>query len=330
MNGGQASTSTNLITKYLPKRFNEFQMDSRVIQFLTRLIAADSISILLISRTGCGKTSLVNTIVNTYFDGHPKMKDNTLVVNSSKEQGVAFYRSHVKTFCQSLPTVPGKKRVVILDDIDIIGEQSQQLFRSCIDQYGKSVHFIASCTDQQKVIECLQSRLLNIKIPALEAKSLEKIASRVINGEGLVVSSDALSHIISVSQGSARSVISYLEKAELLGGEVNLEIAESLCTDISWKEFESYIEHVSRGETMTATKMLYDIHNQGFSVMDILDNFFCFLKQTSSMSNPRVYVVVPVVCRYLMRLHDTHSHITELAFFTRSLTESFRTPVSPT
>ena len=107
--------------------------------------------------------------------------------------------------------------------------------------------FVASCTDQQKVIECLQSRLLAIKIPSLEAKSLEKIALRVINGEGLNVESDALNHIISVSQGSARSVISYLEKAELIGGTVTPEIAESLCTDISWKEFELYMTLVEEG-----------------------------------------------------------------------------------
>lgn len=316
--------SSNLITKYLPKHFREFQMDSKVIQLLTRLITTDSISSLLISRTGCGKTSLINAIVNTYFGGHPKTRDNVLIVNSSKEQGVSFYKSHVKTFCQSLSTVPGKRRVVVLDDIDIIGEQSQQLFRTCMDQYGRSVHFVASCTDQQKVIECLQSRLLAIKIPSLEAKSLEKIALRVINGEGLNVESDALNHIISVSQGSARSVISYLEKAELIGGTVTPEVAESLCTDISWKEFESYMTLVEEGNTMGATQLLYEIHDKGFSVMDILDNFFCFLKQTDVICQGEIYVLVPVLCKYLMRLHDTHAHITELAFFTRSVVSEIR------
>lgn len=297
-------------------------MDSRVIQFITRLTATDSISVLLVSRTGCGKTSLINTIVHSYFGCHPKTRDNVLVVNSSKEQGVTFYRNTVKTFCQSLSTVPGKKRVVIIDDVDIISEQSQQLFRTCIDQYGKSVHFVASCTDQQKVIECIQSRLLNVKIPPLEPKSLEKIALRVINGENLTVQPKALEHIISVSQGSARSVISYLEKASLLGSEVTAEIAESLCTDISWKEFEAYIGFILEGNTINATRLLYDIHEQGFSVMDILDNFFFFLKQTNILTEELTYRLVPVVCKYLMRLHDTYAHVTELAFFSRSAVEA--------
>ena len=52
--------------------------------------------------------------------------------------------------------------------------------------------------------------------------------------------------------------------------------------------------------------------------MDILDNFFCFLKQTDVICQGKIYVLVPVVCKYLMR-HVTHAHIAELAFFTRSV-----------
>ena len=56
--------------------------------------------------------------------------------------------------------------------------------------------------------------------------------------------------------------------------------------------------------------------------MDILDNFFCFLKQTDVVCH-KIYVMVPVVCK-IMRLHDTHAHITELAFFTRSVVSEIR------
>ena len=75
---------------------------------------------------------------------------------------------------------------------------------------------------------------------------------------------------------------------------------------------------------MGATQLLYEIHDKGFSVMDILDNFFCFLKQTDVICQGKIYVLVPVVCKYLMRLHDTHAHITELAFFTRSVVSEIR------
>ena len=65
-----------------------------------------------------------------------------------------------------------KKKSIILDDIDNINEQSQQVFRNCIDKYSHNVHFIASCVNTQKVIDSLQSRMTIIKVKALKTNNL--------------------------------------------------------------------------------------------------------------------------------------------------------------
>jgi|MDSZ01.2.fsa_nt_gb DNA polymerase III delta prime subunit len=310
---------TGLITKYLPKQFHEFEIDSNIVQCLTRLTACDNLNVLLISRPGCGKTSLINTIVKTYFNKHPKTSENILTVNSVKEQGVSFYRGDVKTFCQSLPTIPGKKRVVILDDIDMINEQSQQLFRTCIDQFSKSVHFIASATDPQKVIESLQSRLLGINIPPLTKNTIRKIANKIIIAENISISDDALEHMINVSHFSARNLINYLEKALLLDKHIDLELSEALCTDISWKEFETYIDFLKKNDISNSIKVLYSLYDLGFSVMDILDNFLSFLKETDKFTQATLYNIIQVLCKHMIYLYDVHSHQIELVFFTRKV-----------
>lgn len=310
---------TSLITKYIPKKFDDFQLDNRIKQLFSRLIICDSLNMILISRTGCGKTSLINAIVRTYFNGHPKTSENILVVNSIKEQGVAFYRGDVKTFCQSLPTIPGKKRIVILDDLDLINEQSQQMFRTCIDNFNKSVHFIASCTDPQKVNESLQSRLISIKIPHLTDVDLENISKKIILNERIKITNEALKHMILVSHGSARSLINYLQKGMILDKNITLELAEKLCTDISWKEFETYIGFLKNNELNNAIKLLYSFNDLGFSVMDIIYNFFEFVKQTDIIEESLIYELIPIICKHLIRLHDTHSHNIELAFFTNNI-----------
>lgn len=310
---------TGLVTKYLPKNFHEFEIDSNIVQCLTRLTACDNLNILLISRPGCGKTSLINTIVKTYFDKHPKTNENILTVNSVKEQGVSFYRGDVKTFCQSLPTIPGKKRVVILDDIDMINEQSQQLFRTCIDQFSKRVHFIASATDPQKVIESLQSRLLGINIPPLTKITIKKIANKIISSENIKITDDALEHMINVSHFSARNLINYLEKALLLEKNINLELSEALCTDISWKEFELYINYLKKNNFTKSINVLYNLYELGFSVMDILDNFLDFIKQTDIFDQKTLYKIIELLCNHMVHLYDIHSHQIELVFFTRKI-----------
>ena len=60
--------------------------------------------------------------------------------------------------------ISGKKKFIVLDDIDTINEQSQQVFRNCIDKYSHNVNFIASCCNTQKVVESIQSRITLIKL----------------------------------------------------------------------------------------------------------------------------------------------------------------------
>jgi DNA polymerase III delta prime subunit len=147
----------SLIVKYLPRTFEYFELEPNIINLLRNAIKFDTLNILIISNPGCGKTSLINVVVDEYFKKHPKAEANILRISSTKEQGIAYYRGDVRTFCQSLSSIPNRKKVVILDDLDLISEQSQQVFRNCIDKYYKNVHFIASCTNAQKVIKAVSS-----------------------------------------------------------------------------------------------------------------------------------------------------------------------------
>ena len=49
--------------------------------------------------------------------------------------------------------------MVVIDDMDILNEQSQQVFRNYIDKYKNNVNFICSCSNIEKIIESIQSRL---------------------------------------------------------------------------------------------------------------------------------------------------------------------------
>ena len=63
----------------------------------------------------------------------------------------------------------GKRVCQEIQDIDNINEQSQQVFRNCIDKYSHKVHFLASCSNIQKTIESIQSRCTIIKIKPMNS-----------------------------------------------------------------------------------------------------------------------------------------------------------------
>jgi hypothetical protein len=68
-----------------------------------------------------------------------------------------------------------------------------------------------------------------------------------------------------------------------------------------------------------AIKILYDIYDYGYSVIDILDYFFTFVKMTSIIDEETKYRIIPFLCKYITIFHNIHEDCIELALFTNNL-----------
>ena len=309
------------LNKYQPLYFNDFESDDEMIDILNTLIKMNNLNILFIGDIGSGKTTYINAIVNEYYKGFEskQYQDNILYINSLKEQGINYYRNDVKTFCQTCSSINNKKKIIILDDIDIINEQSQQVFRNCIDKFSHNVHFISSCSNSQKVIESLQSRFTIIKIKPLQKNYLNNIMTKIIQKENIIISHDAREFIVNVSNNNAKILINYMEKFKLLNRSIDLELATNVCTNISFFIFEEYTNCLLKSNIQNAVKILYDIYDKGYSVMDILDNYFLFVKITNLLNENQKYDIIPIICKYISVFHNIHEDEIELALFSNNV-----------
>jgi DNA polymerase III delta prime subunit len=279
------------------------------------------INILFIGNMGSGKTSLLNALIKEYYsDISPSLyNDNILYINSLKEQGIHYYRNDVKTFCQTCSSVPGKKKIVVLDDIDLMNEQSQQVFRNCIDKFNENVHFISSCSNIQKVNESLQSRLTIIQIQPLERSNMHTILKKIKHTENIDMNEETEQFLLDISNNTAKVLINYMEKCKLLNQTITLEIAMNVCTNISFMQFSTYTEMLKAGNLQEAIKILYSIYDNGYSVMDILDNYFLFVKVTKILSEDDKYKIIPFICKYITVFYNVHEEEIELALFTNNI-----------
>ena len=310
----------SLINKYQPLVFKDFG-ENNITDILKTLIEIDTLNVLLIGETTCGKTSILNAIIREYYSGFSPTdyKENVLHINSLKEQGINYYRTDVKTFCQTHTTVKGRKKIVILDDIDIINEQSQQVFRNCIDKYSHNVNFISSCSNSQKVIESLQSRFTIIKIKPLQKDHLIKIINNIKISENIEIDEDALHFIVNISNNTSKIILNYMEKFKLLGQPITLNIAIQLCSNISFLIFEEYTQFVLNQNLFKAIQIINQIYEKGYSVMDILDNYFIFIKNTTILTEEQKYKIIPFLCKYITIFHIIHEDEIELSLFTNNL-----------
>jgi len=313
------------VDKYQPLYFHQFEVNNQVISILETLIKMDNLSLLFVGDIGSGKTVFLKAIIREYYKNYNPIEynNNVLYINSLKDQGIHYYRNDVKTFCQTSSTIKNKKKIVVLDDIDLINEQSQQVFRNCIDKFSHNVHFISSCTNIQKVIESLQSRLILIKIKILQKENLMKIINNIASLENIVVNQEACDFILNISKNNAKNIINYLEKFKLINEKITLELANKICTDINFSLFNDYIYFIMNKQLNLAVQLLYELHDKGYSVMDILDNWFLFIKTTNIIADDIKYTIIPIICKYITVFHNIHEDEIELALFTNNVYSVF-------
>ena len=308
------------IYKYKPTTFNDFEINNDIIHILKTIISMDNLNILFVGDSGTGKTSLINVLIKEYY-GSIAYNDNIMIINSLKEQGIQYYRTEVKTFCQTRCSIPNKKKIVVLDDIDNINEQSQQVFRNCIDKYNNNVHFISSCCNIQKVIDSIQSRKIIIKLTPLTSDNLNVILKKIKKKENIVMDSKTDKFILSVSNGSIRILLNYLEKFKLLNTAIDYTLANKICTNINFNILDKYTTLVKNNNINQSSDILYDLYDKGYSVIDIYDNYFLYVKTTVLLDEKEKYEIIKLLCKYITIFHNIHEDEIELALFTNNITQ---------
>jgi hypothetical protein len=115
-----------------------------------------------------------------------------------------------------------------------------------------------------------------------------------------------------------------MEKFKLLGEKVTLDVAKSVCSTISYADYDNFTNLVfNQPYTVDnlgkAKKMLDAMINKGYSVVDILDNYFNYIKIADTLDEDTKYKIVPIISRYIVYFNNYHEDDVELYFFTVDL-----------
>ena len=310
----------SFLNKYTPNDIGDFNININVIKLLELYISINKLNILIIGDSETGKTKLIYKLLESYYNTKNLINnENILILNNLNDQGIQFYRNEVKTFCQTKSSLLNKKKTIILDDIDFINEQSQQIFRNYIDKYSNNINFIASCSSLQKVIDNLQSRITLIPLLKVTPIILSDIYDKITQNENIKLSNEFKEIIMTYSNNSIRTLVNYIEKIYLINSKLTKDDLIQICTNINNSNFKIYTTSCLENKDINAAKILLDIFNNGYSIIDILDNYFTYIKHATTLNEEIKYKISKIICKYITIFNDIHEDEIELLFITHDI-----------
>jgi DNA polymerase III delta prime subunit len=328
----------SFISKYTPSHLRDFELDdgsqmhvaeSKTTYILKTLMEIGDLNILLFGGLNSGKTTMLYALLREYYgiqrEAHIP-ETNVMFINNLKEQGIQYFRNELKTFSQSNCSIFGKKKIIVVDDLDYIPKQSQQVFRNCIDKYKSNVQFIASCSNTQKVVESLQSRLHIIRLTPPSKRQMELICDHIVNKEVICIDEASKQYLVEQSNESVRNIMNNLEKLKIYSTDdviLSKPTTKQLCSNISYGQFEKFIQHIKHNQLQAAIRTIYDVYDYGYSVIDILEYLFVFIKQTHLLTDDDKYRAIPHLCEFIVIFHNFHENPIELAILSGKLVKEF-------
>jgi DNA polymerase III delta prime subunit len=267
------------------------------------------INILLLGGEQTGKTTLASLIANQYLKGTDA--DHCLFINNLKEQGINYYRTEMKCFCQTSPSIT---KVVVIDEIDEMTEQAQQIFLNYMDKYGNNVKFIIVGKYSQKIIEGIFQRCFVVQMKPPTEAYLFQLAKRIQVEEGMDITDEALRYVSTISYHSVNTLFNYLEKYKLLNIPITKEYIQLTHSSIHPFLFTQMTNHIFEKQRTEAIQCILQLYQDGYSVIDILDSYFQFIKY-HDISDEKKYIFVKTICKYIIIYNTIHEHKIELILF---------------
>lgn len=282
-----------------------------------QLIETHNVNILIAGHVGTGKTTLINLIVDEYYKKNTNARENILSINSLQEQGIQYYRSDVKNFCQIKSSIPGFKKTLMVDNIHDIGEQQQQIFQNYIDKFD--INFIATTNNISKVNHNIISRLNYIEMEPVTKDKIMNLYDKVYLREEMHNQLDekVKDLICDLSGLSYKKLLNNILKIKLYGKQCTNEKIVKMCSNINIQYYEIFLTHILNKNYTESLEILYSAStNEGYSIQDILFYLYYYVRTHSTINDFFKYEFIKILTKYIAIIINNSDDELELALFT--------------
>lgn len=267
----------NWIEKYRPKSLNNISSQKHVVESLKNSLTSNNVPHLLFyGPSGCGKTSTILALARDLFK--EDFSKRVIELNASDERGINVIRDKIKlhankniTYSKSKPSF----KLIILDEADIITNESQFALRRIIEETSDVTRFCIICNNIHKIIDPIISRCTKFRFLSLENDIIVKRLNYICEQEKLKCNNETLKLITTTAEGDLRISINILQRLyHVYGSTIKKEDVIKMYHVFSNEMFDKLYVNIKKSKSIDEIIVLTkDIINNGYDINDILKLF---------------------------------------------------------
>ncbi|XP_040205388.1 replication factor C subunit 4 [Rana temporaria] len=282
------------VEKYRPKCVDDVAYQEEVVAVLKKsLQGADLPNLLFYGPPGTGKTSTILAAARELY-GPELFRQRVLELNASDERGIQVVREKVKNFSQL--TVGGSRsdgkpcppfKIVILDEADSMTSAAQAALRRTMEKESKTTRFCLICNYVSRIIEPLTSRCSKFRFKPLADKIQTKRILDICTKENVLITNEAVSRLVEVSEGDLRKAITFLQSATRLtaGKEITDVVITEIAGVISKETLDSVLAACQSGLFEKLETVVLNLINNGHAATQLVNQLHDLILEREDLTD---------------------------------------------
>lgn len=271
--------------KYRPQRVEDLILPKEYIEKFKAFVSEPRHILLTSVTPGTGKTSTLNAIIK-------ESGVESLFVNASLDTGVDVLRGRIHQFA-STESVDGRKRIVVLDEIDNATSAMQAALRGFLEEFSVNCVFILTCNYKSKILppivnrcECYDFDDIFRDAQTLIPLIFERLTF-ILNNEKISFENADVVETIRGYYPSIREMVGVLQKSVVLkDNKKSLDLKVS-----KYEEFDDLFTKIQSKDFEGMTKQIQVFTNP--------DGFYTWLyKKIRTLKNPSQALIIIAKYQY--------------------------------
>jgi replication factor C subunit 2/4 len=227
---------------------------------------------------GTGKTTVVHIMLRRLFGDKAGTPERVLHVNASHETGIDVLRSKVQAFAAGDGPCPTVRRVVVLEEADMLSLDFQFALRCVMEgAAANGARFFLACNYSSRIIDAIKSRSTVLHFKALGPEVVGATLSHIAAAEGVELLSPVREVLQRASGGDLRRAVTLLQMlASTAGSRPSLQDAavatDTVPPEVAFATWDAIVRSPSPGGYLSSVlrELLVDGPYSGAAIVTAL------------------------------------------------------------